>query len=186
MEDCDSIIDQFVARLNSTSLERLHGDDIPVFLREGDEDQHRQYGWKIKRMNYLDRIARFEDALSKKLPPSYRSLVSRYAFPAFEVGPLMLYANTGENLLWELTTRAFADPVMSAFLLQNGFLQFGNPYFYNYDPVCFDTSRSLDEECPIVQIDHEAILCDSTIRVVKEISPSFLTFAERFSRPGQE
>ena len=33
-------------------------------------------------------------------------------------------------------------------------------------------------EFPVVQIDHEAVLCDSQIRVVKEVSPSFLAFAE--------
>jgi hypothetical protein len=28
---------------------------------------------------------------------------------------------------------------MSPHLLTAGFLQIGNPFFYNYDPVCFDT-----------------------------------------------
>lgn len=50
---------------------------------------------------------------------------------------------------------------------------FANPYFYNYDPVCFDCNLGATEP-RLVQLDHEAILCNSRIQVVREIAPSFI------------
>jgi hypothetical protein len=84
----------------------------------------------------------------------------------------MFFANTGEDKFWELGARLFLDPHMSPALLQAGFLQFGNPYFYNYDPVCFDC-KGPGLEKRIVQIDHEEILCNDRIQIAREIAPSF-------------
>ena len=85
----------------------------------------------------------------------------------------MFFANTGEDTFWELGKRLFQDKHMSPQLLEAGFLQIGNPFFYDYDPVCFDT-KSARIEKRIVQLDHEAILQHSEMHVVKEIAPSFL------------
>src|SRR5262249_19279474 len=100
-------------------------------------------------------------------------LLTNYSFSAFEFGPLMFFANTGEDRFWELGKRLFQDKHMSPHLLTAGFLQIGNPFFYNFDPVCFDTQSPRIEK-RVVQLDHEAILQHSEIRVVKEIAPSFL------------
>jgi hypothetical protein len=62
---------------------------------------------------------------------------------------------------------------MSPALLSAGFIQIGNPYFYNYDPVCFDCKLGAAEP-RVVQLDHEAILCNSKIQIVREIAPSFI------------
>ena len=53
------------------------------------------------------------------------------------------------------------------------FLQIGNPFFYNYDSVCFDC-KSPRIEKRIVQLDHEAILQHAEMKVVKEVAPSFV------------
>jgi len=66
------------------------------------------------------------------------------------------------------------EAVIADELLPAGYLQFGNPHEGNYDPICFDTNKISNNEYPIVQIDHEEILCRSRIRVVKEVAPSFL------------
>ena len=108
------------------------------------------------------------------LPPS-SCFVSRYSFPAFEVGDLMLFANTGQSVRWELSDRIFADPYMSPVLLKAGFIQIGNPFFDNYDPVCFDTNAA-KREYPIVQLDHEVTLQSGGVKVVKQIAPSFIDF----------
>jgi hypothetical protein len=60
-------------------------------------------------------------------------------------------------------------------VLQAGFIQIGNPLFYNYDPVCFDTT-SAKREFPIVQLDHEVALQSGRITLVKQIAPSFIDF----------
>jgi hypothetical protein len=104
---------------------------------------------------------------------SFRYFVANYSFPAFEFGSLMFFANTGVDTFWELGTRLFQDQHMSPQLLKAGFLQIGNPFFYNYDPVCFDCNSPRIEK-RIVQLDHEAILQQGQLTIVKEIAPSFV------------
>jgi hypothetical protein len=180
MNHIDKTIDLFVEKINAKEMETIV-DDVPVFLRDGECDENALFiKWKIRKRDLLSRITEVEKRLPKIYPPSYHSLVSRYAFPAFEIGPIILLANTGEDVYWEGMTKIFEDEFMSSFLFQNGFIQFGNPHFGDYDAICFDTNRPRGQEYPIVQIDHEAILCDSEIQVVKEISSSFFDFANDF------
>ena len=55
-----------------------------------------------------------------------------------------------------------------------GFIQFGQAPGGDYDPVCFDTkSRNGKNDCRIVRIDHEEILCNYRVKVMEEIAPSF-------------
>jgi hypothetical protein len=78
----------------------------------------------------------------------------------------------------ELKDKIFRDKAIADQLLPAGYLQFGNPHEGNYDPVCFDTNKISNNEYPIVQIDHEEILCKSRIRIVKEIALSFFKSIE--------
>jgi len=89
----------------------------------------------------------------------------------------MFFANTGEDTFWELGKRLFKDQHMSPHLLRAGFLQIGNPFFSNYDRVCFDGSSPRIEK-RIVQLDHEAILQRGEMKILKEIAPSFVDFID--------
>jgi hypothetical protein len=91
---------------------------------------------------------------------------------------MLLFSNTGESLEWELQDKLFADRVMSPQLLAAGYLQIGNPQFYDYDPICI-------EACPagiegrVVQLCHESLLCDDTLVIREKIAPSFLHMASK-------
>ncbi len=91
----------------------------------------------------------------------------------------MLFANTNQQNTWELSTRLFVDPHMSPALLKGGFIQIGNPHFYNYDPICFD-SNGRGGEYRVVQLDHEAILQFGGLSVVEETAPSFVDVLNRY------
>ena len=91
----------------------------------------------------------------------------------------MIFGNTDRHAFFDLSVKLFADKGMSPVLLEKGLVQFGNPYWYNYDPACFDTTRrSKGGECPIVQVDHEEILCNDRVRITAELFPSFREYAE--------
>jgi hypothetical protein len=48
----------------------------------------------------------------------------------------------------------------------------------NYDPVCFDTRvNSGSREFPIVQLDHECILCNDIIDIITELARNFKQLA---------
>ncbi len=151
---------------------------MPPFLRVGPEpeDVFEEVAWTIRpapsRCGWIDA---FEDRLPGTLPPSFKSLVTRYLFPALDLGPVMLFANTGEHVHFELVDRVFGDPGIHQPAMRAGFVQFGLPDEANYDPVCFDLNRrSNDRECPIIQLDHEAALTRGRVRIVRELAPSFL------------
>lgn len=174
----DSKIDAFVTRINAAPQESLSPEDVPKPLRIGDPDEYGQFRWIMKKADCSRWLSGLQYKLPKKFPPSYYSLISRYMFPAFQLGPVFMFGNTGENLYWELQFKLFKDEFMSHMLFENGYLHIGHPEEANYDPICFDMKKG--EEAPIVQIDHEEILCRSRIQVVKEIAPSFLELIENY------
>ncbi len=176
MKNLDAAIDAFVVRVNAATKEPLSPEDLPEPLREGEPDDFGQFRWSIKKADCGRWLSDLMYKLPKRFPPSFYSLISRYTFPAFQIGPVFLFGNTGTAIQWELKEKIFKDEFMAAQLMRAGFLQFGNPYEYNYDPICFDTREG--SEFRIVQLDHEEILCHSRIKVVKNIAPSFLDLVE--------
>jgi hypothetical protein len=181
--DYDRVIDDFVARINAHPRVPLEPDEVPVALRVACEARadHKGYGsthWKIIAADNVARVEALERRLEQALPPSFRSLICRYSFPAFECGPMLFFSNTGESLEWELQDRLFADRVMSPQLLAAGYLQIGNPRFYDYDPICID-AQSAGLEGRVVQLCHEAILCDDQLVIRHEIAPTFLQLVSK-------
>ena len=172
-----TLVDAFVDKVNSEPREVLPCDEVPESLREASSVPDQMPGdhteWRIVRTDNRERIQLLQDRLGRPFPPSFLDLVSRFSFPAFEHGPLLFFANHSEETFWDLSKRLFWDPTMSPALLSAGFIQIGNPYFYNYDPVCFDCNLGATEP-RLVQLDHEAILCNSEICIVREIAPSFI------------
>ena len=109
-------------------------------------------GWRIVADDNSARIAILQNRVGRRFPPSFLDFISRYSFPAFEFGPLLFFANHREETYWDLSIKLFLDPVMSPLLLSAGFIQIGNPFFYNDDPVCFDCNLETTES-PLVQLD---------------------------------
>ena len=127
-------------------------------------------------------IASLESRLPRPFPPSFRSLVCRYTFPALELGPLHLFANTGDLTGdEELAARVFADRGLSEVLLPKGYVQIGQDSSVSYDPICFDTRHRRGGEYPLVHLDHEAALLRGKVRVVRPLADSFLHFIEGYA-----
>jgi hypothetical protein len=181
--DMPALVDAFVKRINSDPREPECVDAVPEFLRENAADDSFSEpiegwtNWHVVKRDNSTRIEELQRQIGSPFPPSFHYLLANYSFPAFEFGPMMFFANTGEDTFWELGKRLFQDQHMSPHLLRAGFLQIGNPFFYNYDPVCFD-GKSPRIEKRIVQLDHEAILQRGEMNIVKEIAPSFVHFVE--------
>lgn len=185
-----SLIEKFVDLVNSNPREPLSPDiyGAPIPVRADKSDEHGNYDWQIQPISAAPWFDELQGQLSKHFPNLYCELCSNYAFPAFEVREIYLYGNSGDSSYSEeLSVRMFADPHMSPILLQNGLLQFGNPFVANYDPVCFDTTRAMKKtnDCPIVVLDHEELLQHSKIKVHTELSPSFEEYLKELVREGK-
>jgi hypothetical protein len=137
------------------------------------------FHWQIRAAPSNPRVEELDKKLPQRWPKPFWSLIQRYRFCNFEVGPLMLFANSGHHLFYELSDRVLKDKSIFPTLHKNGFLQFGLPHETNYDPVCFDMKRRSGDDAPIIQLDHEEILQWSRIRVIQEIAPSFALFMQR-------
>ena len=183
-ENVDELVDVFVSYLNAAGFEPKFLDEVPEELRTS-RAEYDTFHWQIRPASSNPWVETLVEKLPQGWPKPFRSLIDRYRFLSFEIGPLMLFANSGHELFYELADRIFKDKGIFPTLHKNGFLQCGLPHETNYDPVCFDMKRRSRADAPIVQLDHEQLLQWSRIRVVREIAPSFAQFmqtalAERF------
>ena len=179
----DALIDAFVRKINHSPRRRIREEDVPHPLREGGAEFGLYYHWTIQRFGRINWIAPLEEKLPRPLPPSYKSLVNRYIFPAFEIDSLILLANTGKTLYHEMYMAMVHDAVTSQVLLDKGYAQFALPQTADSDPVCFDfNTNGAADECPIVRISHHDIVFNSQVRVMATIAPSFLQFVNQYVR----
>jgi hypothetical protein len=124
------------------------------------------------------RLSAFEKKLPKRLPQSFRSLLSHYSFPAFDVMGVSLFR-------WDSDTNPYIEEAaaakgsLSELLLPSGYVQIGRPEGGDFDAICFDLNQQAqNREFRIVQIDHEYILCDRRICVSRELWPSFVKLVD--------
>jgi len=119
-------------------------------------------------------IPAWESTAGFTLPPSFRSLVTRFSFTPIELPEFELLGNTGLDDDDEMTVATLQDATLSRVALNAGFLHFARSSNASYDPICFDMRRS--REAPIVRLDHEKVLQFSEI-AFEPVEDSFLDFA---------
>ena len=171
-----SLVDRFVA-----SFEKL--DDMcafetdPVAQTLTADDSDPQYGFKKWRPMHVETSPEYLEPIYSKLPARFprifERLVLSYRWADVDLRLFTLLANPpGPDLSGWLAKTSFA--ILSPFLLQRGYIQFGQAADGRYDPVCFDiSSRTKKRDYRVVQIDHEEILCNDRLKLVAELAPSF-------------
>ena len=87
---CDRRVDAFVAAVNSSPRETVRPPEVPPECVISTSDD--LVDWHIVPSNGAPCLAELEASLPFRLPASFRSLIARYLFPAFEAGPLVLYS----------------------------------------------------------------------------------------------
>jgi hypothetical protein len=122
----DELVDEFVACLNRAGFEPKFPDQVPEELRTSESD-YGTFHWQIQRATSNPWIGQLVQRLPHVLPKPFRSLIERYRYCNFEVGPLMLFANTGHRVYYEFSTKIFADQHLFPTLHEHGYLQIGNP-----------------------------------------------------------
>lgn len=177
-ESPDELVDVFVSYLNGIGFEPKVAIEIPEELRTSSAE-YGMFHWQIRPLPSNPWVEELVQKLPQGWPKPFRSLIERYRFCSFEIGPLMFFANSGHELFYELSDRVFKDKGIFPTLHKNGFLQFGLPHEANYDPVCFNMKRRNRADAPIVQLDHEEILLRNRVRIIQEIAPSFGEFMQR-------
>lgn len=123
-------------------------------------------------------LERLNAQLTRRLPQSFESLLSRYSFPSFDASGIFFFGWGPEST--ELL--AVASPLngsLSELLLPAGYFQIGRPDTGSFDAICFETkTHKQNREYRIVLADHEEILCNSRVKICSELWPSFRKFLE--------
>lgn len=135
-------------------------------------------GVPIREQDNRSRLELFERKLPKRLPQSFSSFLSRYSFPAFDVLGISLFG-------WDSDSNGYIEEAsatkgsLSELLLPAGYVQIGRPDTGDFDAVCLDLNqRRQNREYPIVQINHEEILCNWRVRVSADLWPSFINLMD--------
>ena len=97
----DALIDRMVENVNSGHREPKREDEVPAGLRRG-RVKDWWFDWQIAPSTRIDWLEPLEARLSARFPRSFRSLATRYEYPAFDLGPIYVFANTAESVEYEL------------------------------------------------------------------------------------
>lgn len=177
MNEEDVLLARFVGVFGRFYELAEYADIYPIVaeLAIGEPDELGQTHWQPKRVETDHRCL---DSLYAKLPaafpPLYERLVLTYRWAEVDLGSHTLLANPPGPDLSRLLGEISKDPALSGSLIPAGYIRFAKGTDYDYDPVCFDVSkRKRNGDCRIVKIDHEEILCNSRIKVVAELAPTF-------------
>ena len=115
------------------------------------------------------------DNLPGPFPPLFEHLVLNYRWLEIDLdGFVTLLANPPGPALGPLLSGIRSDATLVEVVLPVGLVPFGKASGGSYDPVCFDTRRRRpDGDCPVVRVEHEAVLCDRRIGQSWELADSF-------------
>jgi hypothetical protein len=115
------------------------------------------------------------EALGGCFPPLFENLVLSYRWLEVDLaGFVCLLANPPAADLTPLLRNITANRIAANVLLPLGFVQFGRQFGDGSDFVCFDTARRQpDGDCPVVQIEHESVLCGGRVVDSSQIADSF-------------
>jgi hypothetical protein len=109
-----------------------------------------------------------------RLPPIYEQFILSYRWCDVDLGTYSLLPNLPAADLAPLLSSMLHYCGLRETLNPNGYFQFARGPDMSFDPICFDfRHRQRNGDCRIVQIDHEAILCDYRIVEVATIASSF-------------
>ncbi|HEU4769597.1 MAG TPA: hypothetical protein VFS77_19680 [Pyrinomonadaceae bacterium] len=103
----------------------------------------------FRRVENAPWIYALEQRVPQRLPVSFLSLITRYAFSAFATGGIHFFANTGGDALDELTVAIFNDKNITNVTHAANFIQFGRPEDGSYDPNGLSASSALSKPSEI-------------------------------------
>lgn len=106
-------------------------------------------------------------------PALYEQLVLSYRWLDVYLETAMLLGNPPGPTLDGLACAILRDPVLINTLLTARLIPFGRVSCGGYDPMCFDLRARKRDDCPIIQVEHEAVLCHDRIGETWLRYPSF-------------
>jgi len=108
-----------------------------------------------------------------RLPSLFESFAETYSWLDVDLRVCRLFENPPAADLVTLSNAMFADPAINNTLLPLRLVRFALAPDCCYDPICFDLSAFVGDDCPIVRLEHESILMHNRIGKRETIFDSF-------------
>jgi hypothetical protein len=147
------------------SFARLDGDlrdaNVPEVLRVGDGNEGGWGEWgPVRVITAREALGDVYRDMPGPFPPLFEELLLGYRWLEVDLRLLRLRPNPPGEGLGGFKESVLEDRGLTDYLLPRRLVPFGKGPGCNYDPICFDLSRTMPNgDCPIVQLDHEDILC---------------------------
>jgi hypothetical protein len=106
-------------------------------------------------------------------PALYERLVLSYRWLEVHLETAMPLGNPPGPTLDGLASAILGDAVLINTLLPARLIPFGRVSGGGYDPMCFDLRARMRDDCPIIQVEHESVLCHDRIGETWLRYPSF-------------
>jgi hypothetical protein len=178
-----ALLERFVARFAELSNLSFFPEIDPI-EKEFSTGEVGEYGEESWHPLHVVTDSSALDAVNSKLPARmprlFEGLLLNYRWAEVDLDLFTLVANPPGEDLSRWLAQVSNDKFLSNFLLRSGYIPFGKGPDLDYDQVCFEVkSRKKGDECRIVKIDHEEVLCNERIKIVREVAPSFRSLVEQ-------
>ncbi len=182
--DDDDLLRRFVSAFSRLDDMTLTEDEaLPEELDAGvSPNDWRDRIWRPAAISTpADALSIIHSRIGDGIPALYERLVLSYRWLEVDLRVCRLLANAPGGDLKPLHDEIFRDAVMNDTLIPARLLRFAKAS-ESYDPVCFDLSRFKSGDCPVVRLNHEAILCDDEIGEVQSLFGTFRELVETVIR----
>jgi hypothetical protein len=178
------LLDRFVGTFGELSGLRFYPKTDPVakeFSTGKDNEYDIEENWKPVRVSTgVSALEALQSKLPARLPKLFERLLLNFRWAEVDLDFYTLTANPLGSDLSRWLGEASRDKFLWTFLLRSGYIPFAKGHDMDYDRICFETkSRKKGDECRVVKIDHEEVLCNERIHIVKEMAPSFRSLVEQ-------
>jgi hypothetical protein len=172
----DDLIRRFVASFQRLDgLEYWQSEPLPAELAaESDVDDDHAARWRPAAIvTDREQLAPIYQKLPDRFPALYERLVLTHRWIEVDLQTVRLLANPPGPTLSGLLHAICRDQAFVDVLIPAGFVPFGKATDLNYDPICFDLNSRQADDCPVIQFEHEAILCHGRIGERRQRAASF-------------
>ncbi len=178
----DQLLADFVATFQKFDDSLWERDRIvPDFMLVERDPEDGTQEWKpAKVATERSELAELYQRIPAPFSPLYERLVLTYRWYQVMLPTFTLLANPPGPIAEGLAAEIFVDYTFVQLLIPQGYIPFAKGPDYNYDPVCFAMgTRLADGEFPIVQFDHEDILCNLRLGDRVVLAPTFRALIEQ-------
>ena len=172
--DDATLIESFYQAILRADRWELLRSEVPAEFATGESNEFDCVLWTpIRQPTHITELEKIYGIIPGRLPKLFEGCLTAFGWLTVELGEIDLFPHHPQSGLDTFVRHIQRDEELFPSLFRERYVEFGKAAGGSYDPVCFDLKRGKDRDCPLVRIDHEAVLIDKKPVVTAELAPSF-------------